>query len=159
MRKSHKFVCCFCILMLGCLSALAGGEKPEKAGKKVVYYLSPNKFDEFQTTASKLLKNAITAKGYEFRELVAGNEDVTLQLNQIEDAITQDADAIIVAAVDRTAIVDGVEKARAKGIPVIAFDRKILDTKTILPQQGETKKLVSSQEKSRRDSSKRNMVQ
>jgi ribose transport system substrate-binding protein len=127
--------------MLVCISALAAGEKPEKAGKKVVYYLSPNQFDEFQTTASKLLKEAITAKGYEFRELVAGNEDVTLQLNQIEDAITQDADAIIVAAVDRTAIVNGVEKARESGIPVIAFDRKILDTKIDFTSAGGNEKI------------------
>jgi len=128
MKNAFRFFCCVCLILF--LGGIAFAERKEESveDEKVIYYLSPNQFDEFQTTASKLLKNAIEKAGYEFRELVAGNEDVTLQLNQMDNAITQDADAIIIAAVDRTAIIEGVNKARAEGIPVIAFDRKIIDT-------------------------------
>jgi ribose transport system substrate-binding protein len=118
-----KLFALICVLSLVCFLGIAAG-----AGKGTVFYLSPNQFDEFQTTASKLLAKYITDAGYECKELVAGNEDIALQLNQLDDAITQKPKAIVIAAVDGTAVVDGVEKARAAGIPVIAFDRVISGT-------------------------------
>jgi ribose transport system substrate-binding protein len=119
-----KLLLLVCVLSLVFFSTSAGA-----AGKGQIFYLSPNQFDEFQTTASKLLAKYVRNAGYECKELVAGNEDIALQLNQLDDAITQKPKAIIIAAVDGTAIVDGVEKARAAGIPVIAFDRVISETK------------------------------
>jgi ribose transport system substrate-binding protein len=46
-------------------------------------------------------------------------------LNQMDNAITQNPKAIIIAACNASAAVAGVEKARAQGIPVIVFDRTI----------------------------------
>jgi len=120
----RKLLCLICALSLVSFASLAGA-----ADKGTVFYLSPNQFDEFQTTASKLIAKHVTEAGYECKELVAGNEDVALQLNQLDDAITQEPKAIIIAACDGTAVVDGVEKSRAAGIPVIAFDRVISETK------------------------------
>jgi ribose transport system substrate-binding protein len=119
-----KLLLLICVLSVVWFSAFAGA-----ADKGQVFYLSPNQFDEFQTTASKLIAKYVTDAGYECKELVAGNEDVSLQLNQLDNAITQKPKAIIIAACDGTAVVDGVEKARAAGIPVIAFDRVISETK------------------------------
>jgi ribose transport system substrate-binding protein len=119
-----KLLCLICALSLVSFASLAGA-----AEKGTVFYLSPNQFDEFQTTASKLIAKHVTEAGYACKELVAGNEDVALQLNQLDDAITQKPKAIIIAACDGTAVVDGVEKSRAAGIPVIAFDRVISETK------------------------------
>jgi ribose transport system substrate-binding protein len=121
MKKSR--IVLFLVLALGLLCFQA------YAQKGLVFYLSPNQFDEFQTTASKLMAKYVTAAGYECRELVAGNEDVTLQLNQLDTAITQKPKAIIIAACNADAVIDGVQKARAAGIPVIAFDRIISSTK------------------------------
>jgi ribose transport system substrate-binding protein len=120
-----KLLSLICVLMLACFLAPPGWG----ADKGQVFYLSPNQFDEFQTTASKLIAKYVTDAGYQCKELVAGNEDVSLQLNQLDNAITQKPKAIIIAACDGTAVVDGVEKARAQGIPVIAFDRVISETK------------------------------
>ena len=79
-----KLFALICVLTLVCFSGIAVG-----AGKGTVFYLSPNQFDEFQTTASKLIAKHVTDAGYECKELVAGNEDIALQLNQLDDAITQ----------------------------------------------------------------------
>jgi ribose transport system substrate-binding protein len=118
------------LAFLMCLVALVGlSTGAIAADKGTVFYLSPNQFDEFQTTASMLIAKHVKNAGYECKELVAGNEDVSLQLNQLDNAITQDPKAIILAACDGTAVVDGVEKARSEGIPVIAFDRIISSTK------------------------------
>lgn len=132
MKRGISLLGVAALAILLCLPAFAGGGT-EAAGAPtaggVVFYLAPNQFDEFQTTASKMIKKYVEEAGYECRQLVAGNEDVSLQLNQLDNAITQKPKAIIIAATDGTAVVDGVEKARAAGIPVIAFDRIISGTK------------------------------
>ena len=131
MRKSLKILCLFCVLLLMCFSAFARGGTEKPDGKGLVFYLSPNQFDEFQTTASKLIRDYVEGAGYELREMVAQSgqsEDVALQLSQLDDAITQNPVAIIIAACDSSAVVDSIERARGEGIPVIAFDRTITET-------------------------------
>lgn len=93
--------------------------------KGLVYYLCPNQFDEMQTAAAAMVKDSLEDAGYTCKVMTAGNEDVNLQMNQIENAITQNPVAIIVAAVDGTAICAGVSSAHDAGIPVIAYDRTI----------------------------------
>jgi len=132
MKKSLKILCLFCVLLMMCFSAFAGGGKEKPAGKGLVFYLSPNQFDEFQTTASKLIQEYVEGAGYELREMVAQSgqaEDVALQLSQLDDAITQNPVAVIIAACDSSAVVGGIENARGEGIPVIVFDRTITETR------------------------------
>ena len=114
------------VLMLGLIVLSVGTGFAEDKG--TVFYLAPNQFDEMQTTAAKEIKNVVEEAGYECKVLVAGNEDVSLQINQMENAITQDPVAIILAATNSTAIADSVERARDEGIPIIIYDRTITDT-------------------------------
>lgn len=96
--------------------------------KGQVYYLAPNQFDEMQTTAAAAIEQFVEEAGYECTVVVAGNEDVALQINQLEDVITQNPVAIIVAACNAEAIAPSIETARAEGIPVIVYDRMISGT-------------------------------
>lgn len=111
------------VLLVGLLGMVAFGET-----KGTVYYLAPNQFDEMQTTAAAWIKKLVEEAGYECVVLVAGSEDVALQINQMEDVITQNPAAIILAACNAEAIVPAVEDARAHGIPVIVYDRVISGT-------------------------------
>jgi len=97
-------------------------------GKGLVYYLCPNQFDEMQTSAAAMIKDAVERAGYTCKVMSAANEDANLQMNQFDDAISQNPKAIIVAAVDGIAACAGVDNARNAGIPVIAFDRVISNT-------------------------------
>lgn len=96
--------------------------------KGLVYYLCPNQFDEMQTSAAAMIKNAVERAGYTCKVMSAANEDANLQMNQFDNAISQNPKAIIVAAVDGIAACAGVDNARNAGIPVIAFDRVISNT-------------------------------
>lgn len=55
--------------------------------------------------------------------------DPVLQLKQVEDAIQQQFDCLLINPVDINAIVPGVEDAVSKGIPVISWDRGIASDK------------------------------
>jgi len=96
--------------------------------KGLVYYLCPNQFDEMQTAAAVMVKDAVERAGYNCKVMSAANEDANLQMNQFDDAISQNPKAIIVAAVDGIAACAGVDNARDAGIPVFAFDRVISET-------------------------------
>ncbi|MFE4454447.1 sugar ABC transporter substrate-binding protein [Streptomyces sp. NPDC056796] len=50
-------------------------------------------------------------------------QDATLQAQQVDTMITNKVDALIIDAVDAKAIENSVKKAKAEGIPVVAFDR------------------------------------
>ena len=113
-----------CVLLLMLSTTMIAAKN-----KGIIYYLAPCMHDEVQTTAATMIKDAVEEAGYTCRVLTAGQEDASLQLNQLDNAISQNPKAIIVAAVDGVAICGGVDKARAAGIPVIAFDRTISETK------------------------------
>ncbi|HEX6144406.1 MAG TPA: sugar ABC transporter substrate-binding protein [Geminicoccaceae bacterium] len=112
--------------------ALAGGPAPAGAQEEgTIYYMIPTLLDEFQTESQKAIEGVFGQLGYTVESLDAQNRP-DLQLNQLEDVIELQPDAIIMNAVDFDSIVPGVEKAREAGIPVLNYDRLIRDTEFAL---------------------------
>jgi ribose transport system substrate-binding protein len=105
----------------GCSPASTGG------GSKVVYYMAPTLFDEFQAGTNKMMLQFGQEAGYEVRAL-NGNNNADTQINQIDDAVNQKPVAIILNAVDAATVTGSVDKARQAGIPVLVYDRFIQDT-------------------------------
>ena len=79
--------------------------------------------DVFVSTASEL--------GAEVNVQIA-NGDANEQVSQIEYFIKKNVDAIVVIAVDCYGLSDIVQKARDAGIPVISYDRLIMNANTDL---------------------------
>ncbi|MFJ4687960.1 multiple monosaccharide ABC transporter substrate-binding protein [Streptomyces sp. NPDC091377] len=69
-------------------------------------------------------------KGYKTR-LVFGEDDPDQQVSQIENLITQDVGALIVAAIDNKSLGNVLQQAKDAGIPVISYDRLILGTENV----------------------------
>jgi D-xylose transport system substrate-binding protein len=72
------------------------------------------------------IKAAIEAGGGTYISTDAGSSEAQ-QLTDVENLISQGADALIILAQDGTAIKPAVEAALDAGIPVIAYDRLIED--------------------------------
>ncbi len=72
------------------------------------------------------IKAALEAAGVKYisADAQASNEK---QLSDIENLITKGANALIVLAWDADAVLPAVQKAKAEGIPVVAYDRLIQD--------------------------------
>jgi putative multiple sugar transport system substrate-binding protein len=67
------------------------------------------------------------AAGYE-TDLQYAEDDIPNQLAQIENMISQEVDALVIAAIDGTTLSNALENAAALDIPVIAYDRLIRDS-------------------------------
>lgn len=64
-------------------------------------------------------------------DLQYGNDDIPTQSQQIDQMITNGAKALIIAAIDGTALTSQLEAAAAAGIKVIAYDRLIRDSANV----------------------------
>src|ERR671919_214554 len=115
------------VLLGGALLALAPGQSAVAQSKGTIYYMIPTLLDEFQTESQKAIEGVFGDMGYEVVSLDAQNR-ADLQLNQLEDVIELRPDAITMTALASAAMVPGVEKARAAGIPVLTSDRQIRST-------------------------------
>ena len=68
--------------------------------------------------------------GYEV-SLQFAADDIPTQQEQIDQMITQGVDALIIAAIDGTALSGQLDAAAAEGIPVISYDRLIRDNENV----------------------------
>ncbi|MFV0527863.1 MAG: multiple monosaccharide ABC transporter substrate-binding protein [Lachnospiraceae bacterium] len=76
------------------------------------------------------MKEQLEAKGYTV-DVQFAEDDVQQQVSQIENLIAQDVSCLVVAAVDSSALVNALAQAKEKGIPVIAYDRLLMDTDAV----------------------------
>ncbi|PWK71611.1 multiple monosaccharide ABC transporter substrate-binding protein [Aminobacter sp. AP02] len=70
---------------------------------------------------------ALKAKGYN-ADLQYAEDDIPNQLAQIENMVTKDVKALVVASIDGTTLSAVLEQAADKGVKVIAYDRLIRDS-------------------------------
>lgn len=114
-----------------------GGEVGGEAGGapvaddvKSVGIAMPTKSLERWNRDGEYLKNEFEAAGYTV-ELTYSDNDVTQQNNDIGNLIANGVDILIVAAIDGEALTQVLADAKDAGIPVIAYDRLIMNTDAI----------------------------
>ncbi|WP_102958578.1 multiple monosaccharide ABC transporter substrate-binding protein [Mangrovicella endophytica] len=76
------------------------------------------------------LKSALEAKGYTVDMQYAG-DDIPNQLAQIENMVTKDAKALVIAALDGTTLSTVLQQAADKGVKVFAYDRLIRESPNV----------------------------
>lgn len=76
------------------------------------------------------LKAALEAKGYTVDMQYAG-DDIPNQLAQIENMVTKDAKALVIAALDGTTLSAVLQQAADKGVKVFAYDRLIRESPNV----------------------------
>lgn len=61
----------------------------------------------------------------------AGDNDIPTQVNQIENMIAADNDVIVIASIDGSALTEVLKGAKEKNIPVISYDRLIMNSDAV----------------------------
>ncbi len=97
---------------------------PEKNGVIGATCMTLN--NPFFKTIDEAMKAEAAKHGYDVIYL-SGDEDVTKQLNQVQDFISKGVDAIAINPCESKAIGSAIKEANKAGIPVFTFDVKCQD--------------------------------
>lgn len=96
------------------------------AAGKVIGVSWSNFQEERWKTDEAAMKAAIEANGDKYISADA-QASAAKQLTDVESLIAQGANALIILAMDKDAVLPAIDKAAAEGIPVIGYDRLIED--------------------------------
>lgn len=123
MKKTRVFA--VLVLVLSMALAACGGAGGDD---EIIVGVSWNNYNEERWAKfdEPAIKAALEAGGATYISADAGSS-AEQQLADVENLISQGADALIILAQDGTAILPAVASALEQGIPVIAYDRLIED--------------------------------
>ncbi|MHA6621408.1 multiple monosaccharide ABC transporter substrate-binding protein [Pseudonocardia sp. DLS-67] len=108
----------------------AGGDAQQQPGDLLVGVAMPTQTSERWIADGNSVKQQLEEAGYQVN-LQYGNDDIPTQSQQIDQMITQGADALIIAAIDGTALTSQLETAKSQNIPVISYDRLIRNSANV----------------------------
>ena len=99
-------------------------------GQKTVGVAMPTKSSDRWIMDGNNVQKQLETLGYKV-SLQYAEDDIPTQVNQIDNMITQGANLLIIASIDGTALTTQLEAAKADKIPVIAYDRLILNSPNV----------------------------
>lgn len=105
-----------------------GGGETEAGG--LIGVAMPTQTSERWIADGDAVKAGLEEAGYEV-DLQFANDDIPTQQQQIDQMILKGAKALIIAAIDGTAITGQLAAAAEAGIPVISYDRLIRDSENV----------------------------
>lgn len=76
------------------------------------------------------MKKRLEEKGYQV-DVQFAEDDPQTQVSQVENFVAQKVDCLVIAAVDSGVLVNAEQQAKDAGIPVIAYDRLLMNTDAV----------------------------
>ena len=123
--KFFKLMSVALILIFGGLLTGCGSDN---SNNKKVAVCFPNTTPSWQRNGNAL-KDQLDADGFEVDMKISNTSDE--QVQQVGEALKNNPKCIVIGAIDSSAFVDVLEDAKARNIPVIAFDRIIFGTDAV----------------------------
>ncbi len=102
----------------------------DAAGGKKVAVAMPTQSSERWMHDGANMKAQLEELGYTV-DLQYAEDDVQAQVSQIENMIAAGANCLVIAAIDSDALVNVEQQAKDAGIPVIAYDRLLMNTDAV----------------------------
>lgn len=130
-RKQNRMmqtICGLCLMVCLLLSGCSSKDEMADAKQKLIG-ITMNHTEEWEVGGTAI-KTQLDELGYEV-DLHYTDGNVASQKESIRSFIDKEASCIVVGAVDDTALVEVLEEAKNNGIPVIAYDTLIKDTKAV----------------------------
>ena len=123
MKKLFALVLALCMVFSLCaISASAEGE--------LVGVAMPTKDLQRWNQDGENMKNQLEEAGYKV-DLQFASNDVQQQLNQVTNMINNGCDVIVIAAIEGSSLGSALDLAKEKGIPVIAYDRLLMESDAV----------------------------
>ncbi len=105
------------------------GTIPKGNGQKVGISLPTKDLKRWDQDGENMRKG-LKAKGYSV-DLQYAENDVSKQISQIDNMINSGCKVLIIAAIDSPSLINVLEKAHQKNIPVIAYDNLIMESEYV----------------------------
>ncbi|MCL2010581.1 MAG: sugar-binding protein [Synergistaceae bacterium] len=126
MRKSFVVAALFVFA----LSVCVGFAGPALAAARIGISMPTQSLQRWNQDGANM-KAQFEAAGYEVDLQFGGDNEVPVQMAQIENMIAGGVNVLVIAAIDGSALTTVLEDAKAQGIPVIAYDRLIMNTDAV----------------------------
>lgn len=97
---------------------------------KTVGILMPTQSSERWINDGANMKAQLEEKGYNV-ELQYAEDDTAMQVSQLENYVGKGVDCLVIAAVDSGVLVNAEAQAKEAGIPIVAYDRLLMDTDAV----------------------------
>lgn len=114
--------------LTGCSSSGSGSGDKKEGGK--IGVAMPTKDLQRWNQDGENMKKELEEAGYEV-DLQYANNDIATQVSQIENMITGGCKLLVIASIDGGSLSTVLQEAKNEEIPVIAYDRLIMDTDAV----------------------------
>ncbi|MEO3766378.1 multiple monosaccharide ABC transporter substrate-binding protein [Streptomyces sp. B8F3] len=130
--RTAAAVSALALALAACGQDSEGGSEEKKGGAEggTIGIAMPTKSSERWIADGENMVKQFEAAGYD-TDLQYGEDKVENQVSQIDNMITKGVDALVVAAIDNTSLTEVLADAKEADIPVIAYDRLILETENV----------------------------
>ena len=102
----------------------------EEEEQKTVGILMPTQSSERWINDGANMKAQLEEKGYKV-ELQYAEDDTAMQVSQLENYVGKGVDCLVIAAIDSGVLVNAESQAKEAGIPIIAYNRLLMDTDAV----------------------------
>ena len=113
----------------GAAADTAAAPAASGGGKKVAVAMPTQSSERWMHDGANM-KAQLEELGYTV-DLQYAEDDVQAQVSQIENMIAAGANCLVIAAIDSDALVNVEAQAKDAGIPVIAYDRLLMDNENV----------------------------
>ena len=125
------------VSLAACTSEGSGGatsgeteDKTTEAGTGKIGVAMPTKDLQRWNQDGENMKAELEAAGYEV-DLQFASNDINTQVSQIENMISGGCDLLVIASIDGESLGTPLARAEEQGIPVISYDRLIMNTSAV----------------------------
>jgi putative multiple sugar transport system substrate-binding protein len=99
-------------------------------GKTLVGVVMPTRSEERWNKDGNAVREGLERLGYAV-DLQFSDDDIPTQLNQIDNMITSGVKVLVIASIDGSSLGTQLENARAANIPVISYDRLLMQSPNV----------------------------
>lgn len=126
MKTMKKIVALLLVLTLATVCVACSKPGTPANDKPVVYFCISHMTNAWSVTASDSMKAEAEAQGADLTVLVA-DQDINKQVSQIEQAVTNGAQVVIIEPVSAEGVMAAVKSAEAQGVNCVIYNQNISD--------------------------------
>ncbi|HVI43196.1 MAG TPA: sugar-binding protein, partial [Anaerovoracaceae bacterium] len=129
-----KLIALIMVLALALSMVACGGSAPaapaEDQAAKIGVSMPTQSLQRWNQDGANM-KAMLEKAGYQVDLQYGGDNDIPTQVSQIENMITEGCKVLVIAAIDGSSLTEVLKQAKEQNIPVIAYDRLIMNSDAV----------------------------